>query len=112
MDRELLLEVGVEEMPAAWLPDLTAQMAARIAARLTEAALPVTMPVEAHATPRRLTACVSALVDRQEDRDETVMGTMRTREIRFRSSWRAWLPGKSATVSKLRVRISGLPRSD
>ena len=30
--------------------------------------------VEAHSTPRRLTACLSELVDRQEDKDETVMG--------------------------------------
>jgi glycyl-tRNA synthetase beta chain len=74
MDRELLLEIGVEEMPASWLPNLTAQMAERLAARLAKEALPVTMPVEAHATPRRLTACVPALVDRQEDRDETLMG--------------------------------------
>ena len=27
MDRELLLEIGVEEMPASWLPGLTAQLA-------------------------------------------------------------------------------------
>ena len=30
MDRELLLEIGVEEMPASWLPALTAQLAARL----------------------------------------------------------------------------------
>jgi len=74
MDRELLLEIGVEEMPASWLPTLTTQLSARLGARLTEAALPTTAPVEAYATPRRLAACVPALVDRQEDRDETVMG--------------------------------------
>jgi len=27
MDRELLLEIGVEEMPASWLPALTTQLA-------------------------------------------------------------------------------------
>ena len=27
MDRELLLEIGVEELPASWLPGLTAQLA-------------------------------------------------------------------------------------
>ena len=37
MDRELLLEIGVEEMPASWLPALTAQLAERLQARLTEA---------------------------------------------------------------------------
>ena len=56
MDRELLLEIGVEEMPASWLPNLTAQLAARLHARLVETGLPVKVAIEAHSTPRRLTA--------------------------------------------------------
>jgi len=74
MDRELLLEIGTEEMPAGWLPALTAQLAGRLKARLGEAALPVSGTIEAHATPRRLAAAVPGLTDRQEDRDERVMG--------------------------------------
>jgi glycyl-tRNA synthetase beta chain len=75
MDRELLLEIGVEEMPASWLPSLNTQLAARLEARLTEQGLATPRAsVEAHSTPRRLTACLSELVDRQEDKDETVMG--------------------------------------
>jgi glycyl-tRNA synthetase beta chain len=74
MDRELLLEIGVEEMPASWLPPLAAELAARLHARLTESGLPVKVSVESHATPRRLAACVPELVDRQEDRDEAIMG--------------------------------------
>ena len=27
MDRELLIEIGVEEVPASWLPPLTTQLA-------------------------------------------------------------------------------------
>ena len=34
MDRELLLEIGVEELPASWLPGLTLQLADRVTARL------------------------------------------------------------------------------
>jgi len=74
MDRELLLEIGVEEMPASWLSPLAAQLAARLETGLTDAGLAPKMPVEAHATPRRLAACVPALVDRQEDREDLVMG--------------------------------------
>jgi glycyl-tRNA synthetase beta chain len=74
MDRELLLEIGVEEMPASWLPGLTTQLGERLLARLTESGLPVKVAIESHSTPRRLTACVPELVDRQEDRDENVMG--------------------------------------
>jgi glycyl-tRNA synthetase beta chain len=74
MDRELLLEIGVEEMPASWLPGLTTELAGRLKARLTEIGLPVESTIEAHSTPRRLTACVPELVDRQEDREERLMG--------------------------------------
>ena len=74
MDRELLLEIGVEEMPASWLPGLTVQLAEKLRARLVEEGLTSKSPVEAFATPRRLTACQPELVDRQEDRDEDVMG--------------------------------------
>ena len=74
MDRELLLEIGVEEMPASWLPALTTQLAEKLRARLTEEGLTSKSTVEAFATPRRLTVCQPDLVDRQEDRDENVMG--------------------------------------
>jgi glycyl-tRNA synthetase beta chain len=74
MDRELLLEIGTEEMPASWLPVLTAQLAERLSVRLNGDALPVSRTIEAHATPRRLAASLPALTDRQEDRDDRVMG--------------------------------------
>ena len=74
MDRELLLEIGVEELPASWLPGLSAQLAARLTARLNEGGLPCRTTAEAHATPRRLAVCQPELIDRQDDRDETIMG--------------------------------------
>ena len=40
MDRELLIEIGVEEIPASWLPGLTTQLATRLDARLKELRLP------------------------------------------------------------------------
>ena len=73
MDRELVLEIGVEELPASWLPSLTAELADQVKRRLTEQGFP-NISVETHATPRRLAACVPELIDRQEDRDEQVMG--------------------------------------
>ena len=74
MDRELLLEIGVEELPAAWLPGLTRQLSEKLALRLKEMRLQPDVPVESYATPRRLTACVSRMPERQEDLDETVGG--------------------------------------
>ena len=36
MDRELLLEIGCEEIPASWLPDLTNQIGEVVIAQLTQ----------------------------------------------------------------------------
>jgi glycyl-tRNA synthetase beta chain len=74
MDRELLLEIGVEELPAAWLPGLTRQLSEKLALRLKEMRLVPDVAVETFATPRRLTACVGRMPERQEDLDETVSG--------------------------------------
>jgi glycyl-tRNA synthetase beta chain len=74
MDRELLLEIGVEELPAAWLPGLTKQLSDKLTARLVEMRLKPDVTVESYATPRRLTARVGRMPERQDDLDETVSG--------------------------------------
>jgi glycyl-tRNA synthetase beta chain len=74
MDRELLLELGCEELPASWLPGLTRQIGERMAARLTEARLAATGPVDTYSTPRRLTVHAERVSERQTDFEETVMG--------------------------------------
>ena len=74
MDRELLLEIGVEELPAAWLPGLTKQLQEKLRARLKEMRLTPDAPIEAFTTPRRLTARIGSMPERQEDLDETVTG--------------------------------------
>lgn len=72
--RELLLEVGCEEMPASWIPGLEAQLAGRLAARLEEARIERRTPVRTFAAPRRLVATVAELAERQSDLEETVTG--------------------------------------
>ena len=74
MDRELLLEIGVEELPAAWLPGLTKQLAEKLQARLKEMRLTPDAPIESFSTPRRLTARIGRMPERQEDLDETITG--------------------------------------
>ena len=69
MDRELLIEIGVEELPAAWLAGLTRQLQERVAARLKDLRIAAGEPVESYATPRRLTARVARIAERQEDLD-------------------------------------------
>lgn len=74
MDRELLIEIGVEEIPASWLPALTAQVGTRLAARLKELRLPPAAPIETFSTPRRLTARIGKLAERQTDYEEVQNG--------------------------------------
>jgi glycyl-tRNA synthetase beta chain len=74
MERELLIEIGCEELPASWLEPLSRQLADRLAARLRELRLSADLPVESHATPRRLVAVVPRIAERQTDLEETVSG--------------------------------------
>ena len=74
MDRELLIELGVEELPASWLPRLTEQLRERVDARLREFRIAPTAPVESYSTPRRLAARVAGIAERQDDLDETITG--------------------------------------
>ena len=74
MDRELIIEIGVEELPASWLPNLTRQMAERVEARLKDLRIAPGAPVESFSTPRRLTARVARIAERQDDLDEVLTG--------------------------------------
>jgi len=72
-ERELLLEIGCEELPASWLPGLTRQMAERVAARLAEFRLEAG-ETEAFSTPRRLGVVVGRVAQRQSDLEELITG--------------------------------------
>jgi len=74
MDRELLLEVGCEELPASWLPGLTSQIGEVVVAQLKQQRLAPETPVETYSTPRRLTVRIARLAERQTDLEELVNG--------------------------------------
>jgi len=74
VDRELLLEVGCEELPASWLPGLTNQIGDLVSAQLAEHRLPAESPVETYSTPRRLTVRIARLQERQTDLEELLNG--------------------------------------
>src|SRR5262245_13793867 len=74
MDRELLLEIGCEELPASWLPDLTQRVGEIVDAQLREHRLPAESPVETYSTPRRLTVRIVRVPERQNDLEELVNG--------------------------------------
>lgn len=74
MDRELLIEIGTEELPASWLPVLTAQLSARLEAQLNGLRLAPAAPVETYTTPRRLTARIAKIAERQTDFEDVLSG--------------------------------------
>ena len=74
MERELLLEIGCEEIPASWLPSLTNQVGDVLAAQLTDRRLPPETAVETYSSPRRLTVRIARIPERQTDLEELVNG--------------------------------------
>ena len=74
MDRELLIELGTEELPASWLPGLTRQLGDHLSARLSGLRVPPDAPVETFGTARRLTARVVRMPERQTDLEELISG--------------------------------------
>jgi glycyl-tRNA synthetase beta chain len=74
MDRELLLEIGCEELPASWLPGLTNQIGEVVIAQLKEHRLAPEAPAETYSTPRRLAVRIARLAERQTDLEELLNG--------------------------------------
>jgi glycyl-tRNA synthetase beta chain len=70
---DFLLEVGTEDLPAGFVSDAICQWEKMIPASLADAALPHDL-VQIYATPRRLSAIVTNLPDRQIDRVEEIKG--------------------------------------
>jgi len=74
VDRELLLEIGCEELPAGWLPSLTNQIGEVVSGQLREHRLTPGAPAETFSTPRRLAVRIARVPERQTDFDELVNG--------------------------------------
>ena len=74
LDRELLLEIGCEELPAGWLPDLTQKIGEVVLAQLRTHRLVPESPAETYSTPRRLTVRIARLAERQTDLEDLVTG--------------------------------------
>ena len=107
MDRELLIEIGCEELPAGWLPGLTAQLGQHLDARLKELRLTTTAPTETYSTPRRLTARVARLSERQTDFEELVTGPPVS--AAFKPDGEA-TPAATGFAKKYGVEVSALER--
>jgi glycyl-tRNA synthetase beta chain len=107
-ERELLIEIGCEEIPAGWLPELTRQLARHLTARLKEFRLTADAPAESYSTPRRLTAVVPRLNERQEDFEELVTGPPVSAAFKDGQP----TPAASGFAKKYGVDVAALERSN
>ncbi len=73
MTKNYLLEIGLEEVPARFLSDLSDQLRLRVSDFLTDERLTFSS-IESFATPRRLAVIVRDLSEKQEDIAEKVKG--------------------------------------
>jgi glycyl-tRNA synthetase beta chain len=73
MTRDLLFEIGVEELPAGYVPPAMDQLERAVRAGLQELRLPFG-DVTVYGTPRRLAVFVADVSDKQADFDEDAMG--------------------------------------
>jgi len=73
MTKDLVLEIGVEEIPASYIPPALAALEESLRAGLAGARLAFG-PVETYATPRRLAVIVRGVAERQEDLLREAMG--------------------------------------
>lgn len=107
MDRELLLEIGCEELPAGWLPGLTNQIGEIVSAQLKAHRLPAESPVETFSTPRRLTARVVRVPERQTDLEDLVTGPPVSASF---TADGAPTPAATGFAAKQSVEVSALER--
>src|SRR5688572_21421901 len=73
MSRVLLLEIGTEELPAAFVAAGVESMTGLLARELTDLRL-AHGPIHSAGTPRRLAVWADAVADSQPDLDEEVLG--------------------------------------
>jgi glycyl-tRNA synthetase beta chain len=107
MDRELLLEIGCEELPAGWLPGLTNQVGEIVGAQLRAHRLPPESPVETYSTPRRLTVRIVRIPERQSDLEELVNGPPVSASFKPDGSP---TPAAAGFAAKQGVDVAGLER--
>jgi glycyl-tRNA synthetase beta chain len=98
---ELLLEVGLEEIPARMIADAQAELARRVEALLSrQRLLESTTAIASYSTPRRLTVHVQGVLAQQQDLEEELTGP----------SWKAAFPdGQPGPAAQAFAKKAGVP---
>lgn len=101
---ELLLEIGLEEMPARFVLQSEAQLKERVENYLNDARITFEQ-VETFSTPRRLAVLVSGLAERQSDLEETLKGPAKKIALDAEGNWtkaaEGFARGKGLTAADL-----------
>jgi glycyl-tRNA synthetase beta chain len=109
LDRELLLEIGCEELPASWLPGLTQQIGEVVLAQLRAHRLAPESPAETFSTPRRLTVRIARVAERQTDLEDLVTGPPVSASF---TADGAPTPAAAGFAAKQGVEVAALERVD
>ena len=72
--KEILLEIGCEEMPASWLPGLTKQLGEIFLKELKVLRVGSETQPETFSTPRRLGLYLSSVAEKQHDLEDIITG--------------------------------------
>lgn len=86
MAKDLLLEIGLEEMPAHLVTPSMKQLETKVTAFLDENRLSFES-IKAFSTPRRLSVLVEKIVDKQEDIQEEVKGPAKKIALDAEGNW-------------------------
>ncbi|MFK4340924.1 MULTISPECIES: glycine--tRNA ligase subunit beta [unclassified Paenibacillus] len=86
MSKDLLFEIGLEEVPARFIPAAIQQLKERMTAWLDSSRI-AHGDVEAYATPRRLAVLVKEVAEKQEDINEEVKGPSRKIALDEAGNW-------------------------
>ncbi|MBO3286381.1 glycine--tRNA ligase subunit beta [Paenibacillus sp. FSL M8-0228] len=86
MSKDLLFEIGLEEVPARFIPNAIQQLKQRMTAWLDSSRIAYGA-VEAYATPRRLAVLVKEVAEKQEDINEEVKGPSRKIALDEAGNW-------------------------
>ncbi len=101
---ELLLEIGLEEMPARFVLQSEAQLKERVTTFLNEARITFDA-IESFSTPRRLAVLVTGMSERQTDLEETLKGPAKRIAVDADGNWtkaaQGFARGKGLTTDDL-----------
>lgn len=108
--RDLLFEIGTEEIPARFMPKAMADLRAAMAEELGGASI-ASGEIIVKCTPRRLVLIVRALAERQEDRVEVAKGPLRAQafdaEGRPTKAAEGFAKSRGITVGALQIKEVG-----